>query len=156
MMKIAEYFKVEKYIHWLGEVRGEKKIELLNSADCFVLPTYSENFGIVIAESLASGVPVITTKNAPWQLLEENNCGWWVDASVDALREALNEALNLSKPELKTMGHIGKTIMREKFSWERISKDTIETYLWVAGINGPPPCMDPAKRKPPMKLGYPT
>src|ERR1700688_751868 len=40
---------------------------------------YTENFGNTIAESLGLGIPVITTKGAPWEGLEARRCGWWVD-----------------------------------------------------------------------------
>jgi len=52
-----------------GPVYGEKKRALVSAADLFVLPTYNENFGIAVAEALAAGVPVITTKGAPWSEL---------------------------------------------------------------------------------------
>jgi glycosyltransferase involved in cell wall biosynthesis len=46
----------------------EKLNGILRSADIMVLPTYSENFGIVVAEALALGVPVITTTGTPWKI----------------------------------------------------------------------------------------
>ena len=53
-------------IKFIGSVFGDDKVKLMKAADLFVLPTKNENFGIVVAESLACGVPVITTKGAPW------------------------------------------------------------------------------------------
>ena len=55
---------------------GAAKTRAFTSADAFLLPSHSENFGIVVAEGLAHGVPVLTTRATPWQALESENCGW--------------------------------------------------------------------------------
>ena len=60
-----------------SHVEGFAKEELYRRADFFVLPTFSENFGSVVAEALGYGVPVITTKGAPWEDLLNHKCGWW-------------------------------------------------------------------------------
>jgi len=57
---------------FMGPVYGERKALLLSQADLFVLPTRSDNFGIAVAEALASGVPVVCTKGAPWEELLGN------------------------------------------------------------------------------------
>jgi glycosyltransferase involved in cell wall biosynthesis len=59
-------------ITYAGSRYGEEKLRLLHEADLVVLPSRSENFGLVVAEALAAGVPVVTTKAAPWaELLGE-------------------------------------------------------------------------------------
>jgi glycosyltransferase involved in cell wall biosynthesis len=66
---------LERQIHFHGEVMGEDKIECYRGADLFVLPSFSENFGLVIAEALSCGVPVITTRETPWEELETHRFG---------------------------------------------------------------------------------
>lgn len=56
-------------IVFTGPVYGADKDALYRMADLLVLPTYSENFGVVVIEALAQGCPVITTKGTPWQEL---------------------------------------------------------------------------------------
>ena len=56
----------EREVIWTGELRGEEKWAALGNAEFLVLPSHSENFGIVVAESLAAGRPVVTTTGTPW------------------------------------------------------------------------------------------
>ncbi len=79
-----------KRIEFLGELKGEQKWEAYREAELFVLPTYSENFGMTVAEALAAGVPAIVSKGAPWPGLEMRRVGWWIDVGLDPLVTSLN------------------------------------------------------------------
>lgn len=125
-----------------GPVTDTAKWDLYRGADLFVLPTRSENFGIVVAEALASGLPVITTRAAPWGSLEEERCGWWVEPGVEALAVALREAVALSAEERRAMGRRGRALVRGRFSWEAAAAAMLEVYRWVLGsAPEPPPCV---------------
>ena len=117
---------------------NEKKIEIFRKADVFVLPTFSENFGIVIAEALASYTPVITTKAAPWEDLNKKECGWWIDIGVGPLKETLLEVLNTNEQELKQMGKNGRKLIEEKYSMEIIADNTLKMYQWVINKENKP------------------
>ena len=106
---------------FVGPVYGAEKASLLDRADLFVLPTYSENFGLAVAEALAAGVPVVTTRGAPWARLEEMGCGWWVPSEVDALERALREAIALPSARLRAMGQRGRDWMTTEFSWSAVA-----------------------------------
>ena len=111
-----------------GPVNDKDKWQKYASADMFVLPTHSENFGIVIAEALYAGLPVITTKGAPWEDIAKSQAGWWIDDDVDALTTALIEATSKSDDEMYEMGKRGHKLVVEKYSWEGIVKDLIKKY----------------------------
>ena len=55
-----------------------------------MLPSHSESFGMVVAEALAHGLPVLTTTAAPWPMLNEWGCGWSVDATIEGITEGLD------------------------------------------------------------------
>ena len=119
-------------IEFIGEVEGSAKSYAYVNADIFVLPTFSENFGIVVAEALAHGVPVITTEGAPWKDLEIYKCGWWVKIGVPPLVEALSIAMNLSDSDRKIMGDNGLNYVKQ-YESGGVSKKILEVYAWVIG-----------------------
>jgi len=128
-------------VTFVGPVYGTLKTSLLTAADLFVLPTFSENFGIVVLESLACGVPVITTKGAPWQSLLDYQCGWWIDIGVPPLLEALHEGMSLPGDRRRAMAKHGLTMIDEIYSWPAISRKMIATYDWVLGLGERPDCV---------------
>ncbi len=123
--------KLTEYFEFTGPVEGKSKYDLYKSSDLFILPTYSENFGIVVAEALMSGLPVITTKGAPWEGLVKNNCGWWIDIGVDPMVKALDKALSLSPEKLHQMGKRGKIYAENNFGYSLITKKMIQVYKWM-------------------------
>ncbi|NCD41764.1 MAG: glycosyltransferase [Bacteroidia bacterium] len=115
MKEFADDLSLER-VDFAGPLYGGDKWQAYRDASLFILPTYSENFGMSVAESLASGTPAIVTNGAPWQGLLENNCGWWTEIGVDPLIAALEEALDLSDQRLSEMGERGREWMRRDFS----------------------------------------
>ena len=106
----------KRSIKLVGAIEGEAKWNLYHRANLFVLPTFSENFGIVIAEALGCGVPVITTKGAPWSDLVTYDCGWWIDVGLDPLIVALKQAIALSCEERQAMGQRGRKLIEQHYS----------------------------------------
>lgn len=117
---------------------GAAKDAAYRGADLFVLPTLNENFGMVVAEALSNGRPVICTKGAPWQGLDGRGCGWWIDHGVDPLASTLAEAMAMPVAALDAMGDRGRAWMAADFSWDRIAADMEQVYRWCLAGGEPP------------------
>ncbi len=124
-----------------GMVDGQEKWRLLAEADLFALPSFTENFGVAIAEAMACGVPVITTKGTPWEELHTRRCGWWIDIGVDPLTGALREAMALSDEQRLAMGQRGRRLVEENYSWPKIGRDITAVYAWMLGSGTKPECV---------------
>lgn len=96
------------------------------AASLFVLPSHSENFGLVIAEALAAGVPALVTDTTPWKGLAPNGCGWctpWKNYG-----DALVTALATPAAELAALGRRGRDWTAREFSWARAAGLLNEFY----------------------------
>lgn len=128
-------------ITFTGAIHGDNKWSLLKKADIFVLPTYSENFGLVIAEALACAVPVITTKGAPWGDLESEKCGWWLDIGAEPLEKCLADALSLPGNLLQEMGGRGRRLVEKKYMIDITARAMHSVYEWMLQGGTPPDCL---------------
>ena len=133
MQRLADELRLER-IEFSGALRGWQKWQAYQEAELFVLPTYSENFGMAVAEALATGTPAIVTRGAPWSGLEQHKAGWWIDIGIDPLVACLEDALSSPSDELSDMGQSGRGWMEEEFSWVQVGHKMAETYRWV--LNG--------------------
>jgi glycosyltransferase involved in cell wall biosynthesis len=139
---------LEAQISFPGEVMGDDKLRLYCDSDLFVLPSFSENFGLVIAEALSCEVPVITTRATPWHELEERQCGWWIDTGVEPLVAALKEAFAHEPSTLQAMGVRGRRLIEQNYTWEPIGLEIIKVYEWMLGRGPKPDCIIDGPLKP--------
>jgi glycosyltransferase involved in cell wall biosynthesis len=116
-----------------GEVSGRQKEELFWNTDVLVMPSYTENFGVVIAEALAHAVPVVASKGTPWRRIEEVGCGLWVDNAPESLEGAISAARRMP---LREMGSRGREWMRSEFSWAGRARQMLDCYAGVRGMSG--------------------
>lgn len=130
-------------VRFLGPLEGEAKRAAFAMADVLVLPSHSENFGMVVAEALAHGVPVVASRGTPWERVGDVGCGLWVDNSPAALAEALRA---LGAANLESMGVRGRHWMSESFGWDLAAERMLAVYQGLAGAHAHPPAGAEAAR----------
>ena len=142
----VESLGTQNYIKILPQIFGEAKAKLYQESSLFCLPSYSENFGMVIAEAMSCGLPAITTNGTPWQLLngdcttmgasldflgDDKRTGWCIDLSIENLEKALREAMSMDSKELYEMGQRGSRLINENFNYRSVAKKTKSLYEWI-------------------------
>lgn len=118
-------------VSFTGHVEDADKPALFARAAVFILPSFSENFGIVVTEALAAGLPVIATHGTPWDELPALGCGWWVAPTPAALADALQAALALDPAARRAMGEAGHGWVARSFGWDKIAAATASFYRWL-------------------------
>lgn len=139
VLALARSLKLER-VDFPGPLYGGSKAVAYFSSDLFVFPTHSENFGMVVAEALAHGCPVIASRGTPWAGLEREACGWWVEHDVEVLAAAMDAAMRLPRADLHTMGARGRAWMQRDFGWESVAERMESAYAWLlSGCSAQPP-----------------
>jgi glycosyltransferase involved in cell wall biosynthesis len=129
---LIEELELSQQVKMLGEVSGEVKKRVFENADIVILPSYTENFGMVVAEALVYGVPVIASKGTPWRRVEEKKCGLWVSNDAESLARAIKQ---MSQMPLGEMGLRGREWMQREFSWNTKAEEMVNLYKTLS--NGP-------------------
>lgn len=116
--RLAAANRVESRVRFVGMVSDEHKWALYEHAAMFVLPSYSENFGNVVAEAMAMGCPVIVTPEVGLaSLVRESGAGLVVDGAPRALAESIR-ALLQDASRRRLMGERGRCTARQQLSWK--------------------------------------
>lgn len=113
---------------WTGFLTGREKWAALADSDVFVLPSYSENFGIAVAEALLIGAPVVVSDQvAIHREISQAGAGLVVPCSIPALSEAMNQIL--SSPGFSSrLARNGTALARERFSSDAVMARLMEAY----------------------------
>lgn len=113
---------------FLGPVEDAHKWALFNRAQLFVLPSYSENFGNVVAEAMSMGCPVaVTPEVGIADLVESVGAGIVADGEPGKFSSAIRAIL--SRPaDLRAMGQRGRRAARDRLSWDAVAAETETLY----------------------------
>jgi len=115
--------------HWIftGQLEGKDRLAAFGASDIFALTSYSENFGLAVAEAMAAGLPVVLSRECPWPQVEQWQSGFWVQNDPVNIAEAL---LTLSADEelRHRLGENGRRGVFASLGWPRIAEKMRSAY----------------------------
>ena len=88
---------------------------------------------------MSYGIPVLTTRGAPWSILEQIKAGWWVEPDIAGLTQGLRAALSTTVEERGRMGRSGRALISRQFGWPMAGRKTYEAYAWLLGVHADRP-----------------
>ena len=130
LQQLVAQYNLSDWVTFTRFVTGYKKDILLQGADIFVLPSYSENFGIAVAEAMAAGLPVIVTSGVQISTeIAAANAGIIIEDRAE-LVAAITELLE-SEERRSRLGNNAKQLAKNKYNWEKIASQLIGHYRKV-------------------------
>lgn len=105
-------------VSFLGNISGEEKESFLCKAKCLVMPSHTENFGIVAVEAMAQGTPVVASTNTPWEIIEKRKAGFWAENNPIDLKKSIVSLLEVKNNEYEKNAHS----LAKEYDWRHIAK----------------------------------
>lgn len=130
---MAKNIGVGDKINWLG-FQNENKFALLHGHDLFVLPSYDENFGNAVIESLSVGTAVLVSSEVGLcDYVKKNDLGWVCQTNPVSVGESINEIANNQQAELPRIRKTAPGIIYEDFNEDDLVKRYIRMYRGLVG-----------------------
>ncbi|MVN92770.1 XrtY-associated glycosyltransferase XYAG1 [Mucilaginibacter aquatilis] len=115
-------------LEWVGWKSGEDKFEYLSGVDLFALTSHSENFAIVVIESLSVGTPVMISKNVGlYNYVQSNNLGWVTSMDIQEIASQLNTIVQ-SKEKLERINTQVPEIIHHEYNGQVLANQYLDLY----------------------------
>ena len=106
---------LKEKVEFVGQVEGDDKQRLLAGAFWTLMPSFTENFGMVVLESLAQNTPVLASTGTPWQVLETERVGFWTGNTSGELSDAVTRMIGMSEDEYEGYRSRGRAFVAENY-----------------------------------------
>lgn len=127
LIALARERRIEHAITWTGLITGDVKYGALKAAEVFVLPSHQENFGIVVAEALACGTPVLTSKKVNiWREIEQDEAGIAADDDFEGTCYLLRTWLALQGKQKRLMKQRAVQCFRNRFEIKKSAESIVD------------------------------
>ena len=127
LKELANKLGVGSRIHWPGMLRGELKWGAFRSAEAMILPSHQENFGIVVAESMACSTPVlISDKVNIWQEVASSQAGFVEPDTLEGTQNLIRRYVALSDDERRMMRNAARQGYLKHFAMQATASDFLQ------------------------------
>jgi glycosyltransferase involved in cell wall biosynthesis len=123
-------------ITWTGMISGAMKWGALRSAEVFVLPSHQENFGVVVSEALAAGVPaLISNKVNIWREIKADGAGMVAEDTLQGTCDLLQSYVKMSTEKRLVMRRCARDCFKERFEIRKAAESLQAVLASATGVN---------------------
>lgn len=116
-------------VHYLPMLQGHEKWGAFFASEAFILPSHQENFGIVIAEALSTGTPVLTTNKVNiWKEIQAGKCGFVEEDTLAGIKNLLIKWIQTPLSDRDELSRRAQITFREKFEIEKAVDDLVALF----------------------------
>lgn len=122
----AAQLDIAERVTWTGMIAGDLKWGAFHAAEAFILPSHQENFGIVVAEAMACGLPpLISNKINIWREIQSDRAGIVANDDLEGTCSLLSSWLQMSNAEKQTMSRRARICFEERFEITKATESLI-------------------------------
>ncbi|MEG1574350.1 MAG: glycosyltransferase [Bacteroidales bacterium] len=137
LYKFATNYKLNN-IRFTGLLTKKETEKEMLKLRYLILPSRSENFGMVVPEALSKGIPVIATEGTPWQELNTERCGWWIKDGTENLVATIYKAISTDTDEYLAMSRNGQSLVKKNYTIEMTADRMRRLYDYILGNEDKP------------------
>lgn len=119
---------VQHRVIWQDGTFGREKWRYFRGATVCALPSRSENFGLVVAESLAVGTPVVASRTTPWSALSDHGLGDWTNTDADSFAAAFRRIFRQPEPVYQLQRTACRQYATDNLTWSASRKALVSAY----------------------------
>lgn len=129
--KWIRQYGIDERVSFAGMLAGQEKIEAYAGSDIFVLPSYSENFGMSAVEAMACGLPVVISNRVGIaKKIEENKAGIIIDTNVESLYRGIKLLLDNSTLK-REIAVNGRKLAQDYYDIDKVADEMIKAYYAI-------------------------
>lgn len=134
LKKLSRQYQIDQNLNWLG-FKQNNKFEVLARHHLLVLPSYDENFGNVVIESLSTGTAVLISKEVGLsRYVAEHNLGWVCETNAESIRKQLT-AIYFQRGSLNVIREFAPVMVAREFNDDKLISQYQEMYREILGHN---------------------
>lgn len=126
---LAQRKGIDRRIHWTGMISGATKWGAYSASEAFILPSHSENFGVVVAEALSCGKPaLISDKVNLWREVADAGAGFVEADTVDGAEKLIRQFLSLSPDKRAMMTRSARACFEQNFRFDSTAERILARF----------------------------
>ena len=128
LRKLVDQLGLGEKVEFVGQVEGDEKHRLIAGAFWTLMPSHTENFGLVVLESLAQNTPVLASTGSPWRILETERLGFWTGTSPEELSAAITRMLEMNEEDYAEYRRRGRAFVEENYDMRKNIGKWVDVY----------------------------